>query len=218
MADYGWIVNAKTHERVWEMSYENTYYAGGAQKNRFCDEIISLPKGEYSAYFVSDGSHSYNDWNDDPPFDSESWGISIFGVGDNFNPGLVTSFTEETETGVLVQLTKVKSGKHLRQKFTIDASQKVRIYSIGEADYDREMADYGWIEDIKTGEVVWEMTYRLTSHAGGGKKNRMFNKSVYLEKGEYEVHFKTDDSHAFGDWNENAPTDRFHYGITIYKE
>ena len=72
--------------------------------------------------------------------------------------------------------------------------------------------------NVKNGDVVWEMTYRTTTHAGGSKKNRVFDKTVYLEKGEYEVHYQTDDSHAFNDWNDDAPDDRTHWGVTIYKE
>ena len=80
------------------------------------------------------------------------------------------------------------------------------------------MADYAWIEDTKTGNVVWEMTYRTTTHAGGAKTNRLFDRSVLLEKGEYELHYQTDDSHAFGSWNDDPPEDRTHWGVTIYKD
>jgi hypothetical protein len=42
----------------------------------------------------------------------------------------------------------------------------VRIYALGESS-GRDLADYGWIEDVKTGKRVWEMTYRTTEPAGG---------------------------------------------------
>jgi hypothetical protein len=80
------------------------------------------------------------------------------------------------------------------------------------------MADYGWIENTKTGETVWEMTYRATTAAGGAHKNRMVNKTILLEPGEYEVHYQTDGSHAFGEWNDDPPEDQIHWGITLYKE
>jgi hypothetical protein len=79
------------------------------------------------------------------------------------------------------------------------------------------MYDYGWIENERGG-VVWEMTYRMTEHAGGADKNRMLNKVILLPAGEYTVYYQTDDSHAYGDWNSRAPHDSSHWGITIRRE
>ena len=72
------------------------------------------------------------------------------------------------------------------------------------AGLNREMFDYGWIENARSGEVVWEMTYSMTFHAGGGRKNRMVNTTLYLDKGEYTLHYTSDDSHSFNDWNAEA--------------
>jgi hypothetical protein len=217
MADYGWIINAKTRERVWEMRIENTVHAGGASKNRLADEIITLPKGDYLVYYQTDDSHAYNDWNDDKPFDADFYGITVMGTGEKFSMKNVAPFTETESENVLAQLTKVRDDKHVRQRFLLDRTMKVRVYAIGEG-VGNSMADYAWIENAKTGEVVWEMTYRTTTHAGGAKKNRLYDRHVLLEKGEYEVHFQTDDSHAYNDWNDDAPDDRTHWGVTIYKE
>src|SRR3989442_15846994 len=52
--------------------------AGGADKNRMFDGVVTLPAGNYVLRYRSDGSHSYDDWNADPPDDPESWGISVF--------------------------------------------------------------------------------------------------------------------------------------------
>lgn len=217
LADYGWIINAKTRERVWDMNRANTTHAGGARKNRLADEFITLPAGSYIVFYQTDDSHAYNDWNDDKPYDAESYGITVMGTGDGFSMKNVAKFTEAAEENVIVQMIKVRDDRHVRQRFTIDRSQKVRIYAIGEG-VSNDMSDYAWIENASTGEVVWEMTYRTTVHAGGAKKNRRFDKAVYLEKGEYEVHYQTDDSHAFNDWNDDPPEDRTHWGVTLYKE
>lgn len=216
MADYGWIVNARTRERVWEMRGERTEHAGGASKNRLADEFITLPKGDYIVYYQTDDSHAYNDWNDDKPYDADAYGITVMGAGENFSMKNVAAFDEAAGENVLVQLVRVRDGKHVRQKFTVDKSGRYRVYAIGEG-VDRTMADYGWIENAKNGETVWEMTYRTTMHAGGSSKNRLYDREVFLEKGEYELHYQTDDSHAFNDWNDDPPDDRSHYGITVYK-
>ena len=77
MFDYGWIEDADGRT-VWKMKYEETDPAGGSDKNRVFDGVITLPAGNYVLRYRSDGTHSYNDWNTDPPDDPESWGIAVF--------------------------------------------------------------------------------------------------------------------------------------------
>ena len=77
MADYGWIENSETGKVVWDMSYKRTENAGGASKNRSINEVIILPKGKYVVYYKTDGSHSYRDWNEDPPADQDDYGITL---------------------------------------------------------------------------------------------------------------------------------------------
>ena len=216
-ADYGWIIDAKTRKRVWSMDGRATYHAGGASKNRMVDEMITLPKGEYVASYQTDGSHAYGDWNADPPYDEELWGLSVSGDGERFDAASVTLFSEEAEHGVLAQIVKARDGKHITKSFMLGAAAKVRVYAIGEGQ-DREMSDYGWIEKAGSGEVVWEMTYGMTSRAGGARKNRSVNTVLTLEQGEYELHYATDDSHSFNDWNDDPPEDPTHWGISLYTE
>jgi hypothetical protein len=217
MADYGWITNAKTHERIWSMDEHESYHAGGATKNRLVDEIITLPKGNYIATYQTDDSHAYHAWNADPPFDEEHWGLTIRGSGKDFNAVTVKAYADEREEGVLAQLIRVRDGSQVQKNFTISAPMKVRVYALGESD-GHEMADYGWIENVKTGKTEWEMTYRMTTAAGGAHKNRMVSTTILLQPGEYAVHYETDGSHAFGEWNDDPPEDQLHWGITLYKE
>ncbi|MDP9323015.1 MAG: hypothetical protein M3P13_05220, partial [Acidobacteriota bacterium] len=64
---------------------------------------------------------------------------------------------------------------------------------------------------------VWEMTYRITEHAGGAAKNRRFDGTVRLPAGDYVVKYETDESHSFGDWNAAPPDDPEMWGITIFR-
>ena len=77
MNDYGWIEDG-AGRTVWTMKYADTEPAGGADKNRVFDGVITLPAGSYVLRYRSDGSHSYGDWNANPPDDPESWGIAVF--------------------------------------------------------------------------------------------------------------------------------------------
>jgi hypothetical protein len=80
MFDYGRIEDSNGNV-VWRMRYDETEPAGGAEKNRLFDGVITLRAGTYILRYNSDGSHSHADWNDDPPDDPESWGISVFRTG-----------------------------------------------------------------------------------------------------------------------------------------
>ena len=92
----------------------------------------------------------------------------------------------------------------------------MRIYALGEGS-GRSLADYGWIEDARTGKTVWEMTYRTTDPAGGAAKNRRFDGLVTLPSRRYTLRFETDGSHAFGSWNADPPDDPDMWGITVYR-
>lgn len=81
MYDYASIVDEATGRTVWEMSYDETDPAGGARKNRVFDGTVRLTAGSYTLRYRSDGSHSYEDWNDDPPDDPGAWGVTIYKVG-----------------------------------------------------------------------------------------------------------------------------------------
>jgi hypothetical protein len=61
--DYGWIINADSRKKVWQMDKWNTSWSGGARKNRGFIGDVSLPAGNYIAYYVTDDSHTFGDWN-----------------------------------------------------------------------------------------------------------------------------------------------------------
>jgi hypothetical protein len=217
MADYGWIINARTREKVWTMDADRTERAGGADKNRMIDEVVTLPKGTYTVFFQTDDSHSYNDWNSSPPADAEHWGITIYGEGDRFDMKNVEKNVSPQQPGVLAQIIQVGNNADKTQSFKLDKTTRVRIYAIGEGQ-NREMFDYGWIENSSTHAVVWEMTYSMTFHAGGGKKNRSVSTTLILDKGNYILHYVSDDSHSFNHWNVDPPDDPMMWGITLTDE
>ena len=82
----------------------------------------------------------------------------------------------------------------------------------------RESLDYGWIEDARTGTTAWEMTYSMTFYAGGGRKNRVVNTTIVLDKGEYTLRYKSDDSHSYNNWNVDPPEDPEYWGITLFRD
>ncbi len=216
MFDYGWIMETKSRKKVWTMDYRETEHGGGADKNRLFDDVVRLDKGSYLVYYVTDGSHSYRDWNSSAPFDQERWGVTLLASSENFDASQVAEYVPEADANVLAQIDNVRDDQNKQLRFSLDKNAEVRVYALGEG-RDGDMFDYGWIEDARTGRVVWEMSYRMTEHAGGAHKNRVFDGNVYLKAGEYELHYQSDGSHSWRDWNDDAPHDPMHWGITVYR-
>ena len=216
LVDYGWITSVATHQKVWEMRYADTESAGGDLKNRLVDRTIRLEKGDYVVHYVSDDSHSYDDWNASAPSDGQHWGITLLAAQGPLDRSAVSEYTEKADPSVLAQIVRVRDDENPRKSFKLDRETQVRIYALGEGS-GRTLSDYGWIEDARTGKTVWEMTYRVTEPAGGASKNRRFDGMITLPAGEYLLRYETDNSHSFGSWNANPPDDPDMWGITVYR-
>ena len=212
MHDYGWITDAHSRIRVWEMALDKSQYAGGARKNRRQVETLQLPAGDYEASFITDDSHSPADWNAAPPCDPGMYGLTLSVPSDADLPAV--ALTKPLAWTVLAELVRVGNDQDRRASFTLATAQPVRVYAIAEGDGD-DMADQGWLEDA-AGTRVWTMVRSHTVHAGGASKNRLADELVSLPKGTYTLRFRTDDSHAYGHWNDDPPWDPEHYGVTVY--
>ena len=215
MHDYGAILDAATQRPVWTMDLRATHHAGGADKNRMIDEMVSLEAGSYLVHYVTDGTHSYGDWNSEEPWYPELWGITVSSHGP-IDREVVRPYDDRANDAVLARIVRVRDDAYHEERFTLDRAAEVRVYAIGEGDAS-DMYDYAQLEDARTGRVVWRMTYRETQHAGGAAKNRVFDGVMRLQAGEYNLVYQSDDSHSFGEWNSAAPEDRFNYGVTILK-
>ena len=213
LSDFGWILDVRTRKRVWEMTPDQAQFAGGASRNRRQVETLQLPAGDYVATFVTDDSHSPADWTSAPPCDPGLYGLTLSLP----KPGDVGALTLRAlpEPGpVLAELVRVGNSQARSASFSLASDRSVRVYAIGEAG-ESDMADAAWIEDA-SGQRVWEMVKARTQPAGGASKNRSVDELVALPKGHYTLHAKTDDSHAYGDWNSSPPRDPEHYGATVY--
>src|SRR4029077_1011548 len=104
----------------------------------------------------------------------------------------------------ILALTKIGDGESRSRGFTLARAMDVRVYALGEGRPGR-MVDYGWITDAATRQTVWDMRTADTESAGGDAKTRLFDRVIHLEKGDYVVHYVSDDSHAYGEWNAAAP-------------
>jgi hypothetical protein len=214
--DMAWIIDADTREKVWEMDRWNTDYAGGGSKNKLSDETLDLKKGRYILYYVTDDSHSWDYFNVPPPYDPMNWGVALLATRETDRSAFKT-FTPEGRGEPLVDLTRMGNNEVASQAFELKSEQSLHIHCLGEySGWSKEFVDYGWIENAENGRTVWEMTGRNTVHAGGGGKNRKFDKIITLPKGYYIAHYITDDSHSYRHWNVSPPYEGELWGLAIY--
>lgn len=74
--------------------------------------------------------------------------------------------------------------------------------------------DRGCLTD-KGGNVLWQLSFDQSFHAGGALKNRRQEDTLRLPAGRYTLHYETDESHATGHWDDLPPNEPFS-GIKIY--
>jgi hypothetical protein len=214
-SDFGWIVDESTREVVWNANTAGLKEAGGATKNQQFDEQLRLQPGRYVVYYGTDSSHSYGRFNAPPPYDPFNWGITIL-PGRGFTAASFSAFDPAMGGEALIEIAEVGDDQSIDRAFRLSSPGVLQVLALGEYDAaEDQFSDHGWISDASTGETVWRMTGRNTMGAGGANKNRRFDGLVELPAGEYVVHYVTDDSHAFDQWNQEAPFEPERWGITI---
>ncbi len=216
-ADYAWIERQGESRPFWLMQDRNTEPAGGAKKNRLADEVVLLPKGDYVLGYVTDDSHAYGAWNAGAPYDQKNYGVTLFAVDGATGKSVITELHDEAEPAdVLARITRVGDDADETAVFTIEKPTRVHIIALGEGT-NGDMYDYGWIENVDNNDIVWEMTYRKTSPAGGAEKNRVADSRILLDSGKYRLHYVSDGSHSFGNWNAQQPRNPQNWGISVMR-
>ena len=214
--DYGWITNAHSGEIVWSMEKDRVRHAGGRHKNSMVDRHLTLPKGSYLVHYRSNGAHHYGRFVLGSPHDPERYGITLWPLHESDRDQIKAFEKDARKTpNVLVRIQKVGNHAYKEATFELARDARIRIFAMGEGNA-KGMADYAWIEDDRTGHMVWEMKFSKTSHAGGDKMNRLFDGNIGLKRGRYKVLYETDGSHAYKQWNKRPPDNEERYGVTIY--
>lgn len=220
-------------ETVWQMSWEGSSHAGGAEKNRVEVAFLRLDPGVYTFRYQTDGSHAFGDWNSRAPDYEERWGAALFPVEPTLDeeafrllldPTAATRAaapqppapppTPEVAGTEIVRWEQQGRNQQRKMLFRLEAPARLAISALGEiARY--ESYDYGWIEDAASGERVWAMTWDNTEPAGGNARNRAFEGVVELPAGRYVAYFVTDNSHFYGDFGSDGPDRPERWGMTI---
>ena len=108
----------------------------------------------------------------------------------------------------------VEFGTYAIVEFTLAQDTSVDIYAVGEY-WRGKMADYGGIEDVSSGELIWEMTPERALPAGGCVVNRQETDRIDLVAGTYRLHYRTTLGHSFDNWV-CLPPDNLFWGIALY--
>jgi len=118
---------------------------------------------------------------------------------------------------VLAEIKEVGDYGDITREFEVGEQTSVLIHSLGEGLVGWNMLDYGWLENA-AGDTLYGMTdIYQTFHHSGGTKNRVQVKLLNLKPGKYVLRYSADDSHAWGAWNDAAPSDSTAWGIQVYQ-
>lgn len=208
--DYARVYELKTHRVVWPDSETLYKHAGGAEKNVESIQEVNFPAGDYVVSYVTDGSHAYDSWNGLPPSEPGRWGIVVSCKKSDSDK----VSDKVAEFNPLVDLRGAGNNDNLFQGFEITQDMDLRLICLGE--FIDEAYDYGWIEKAGTHEKIWQLDDRNSEPAGGHKKNVKFNDLIHLEKGQYVLHYISDDSHSYLAWNEAPPYEQELWGISLW--
>ncbi|GMQ83099.1 MAG: hypothetical protein BMS9Abin05_2577 [Rhodothermia bacterium] len=210
--DYGWIEDARSGEKVWRMEWENTVPAGGAESNRMFYGALDLSPGVYRAVYRSYGSHSVSNWQANPPYNPDGWGMTLYGVSEDD----IVEFDPWISSEPFVLLTEVGNNEHEMVQFTVTDSISVLVSALGEITARGALYDYGWVEDNASGVTLWKMSRENSLYAGGDNTNRIETAFLDLGPGEYTVHFKTDGGHAYNNWSLSKPSFPNRWGVALF--
>ena len=214
-ADGAWIESRDGCGRIWEMTLTNTEPAGGAKKNRMFDNEVTLKAGRYLVCFATDDTHAYDRWNMQPPYDPESWGISIF-PAETLSPSVATVRLDPPDEHRFLAIDRVGDAEFHRVGFKVLNRLDLCVSASGEWSFTKnEALDYGWIEDAVTLDGLWSMRYEEGVYAGGEARNRIVQARLRLAPGDYYLCFVSDYAHSADGWAKEPPYDPNAWGISL---
>ncbi len=213
--DYGWIEDLSRQQIVWSMNPRECEFAGGSRKNIVARDTLTLKPGKYALHFETNDNQAFGDWTEEPPYDPIFWGITLW-PRDDAELGKFKVIKERVLKAPVLAMVEVGNDRDLVKGMLLKQPIGLRVVCQGEGTWQDGMVDYGWIQSLESGKVVWSMKFQDTGHGGGAEKNRIANQLIHLEPGRYLVHYRSDDSHAFGDWNAPEPLRPHAWGITLF--
>ncbi len=120
------------------------------------------------------------------------------------------------------EIKEVGDNQNLTKKFSITKPGDYIIVSAGERNntnkqtFEKQMWDYGWIED-ENGKTIWTMNDNKNKyHIGGYWGNVMIADIVKLKAGQYALRYISNAGHSYHYWFIQPPTYKELWGIRIF--
>lgn len=233
LSAYAWIIDSDTRDLVWEMKSRRTDRLRHSDYLRDTHDTEMLPAGRYELYYyaasgwnieggwdgvkvILDGVFS-GDWEDFDELQDEVDECYVTLTSDELSESNISQFTPDGGLpNALIRHNALGDSEYIRSGFKLDRDMSLKIYALVEYPRGyREPVDYCWVVNNDTRERVWTVTKWDTEHAGGGRKNQVFNEEVEFEAGSYTLHVVTDDSHSYEEFNVAPPYDPINWGVTI---
>ncbi len=209
--DYGWIEEAFTGERAWDMRRGNTEPAGGWDVNRLFEGTVSLAPGLYRTVFRTDPRQNYEDWVRNPPFDPAAWGVSLFAAA----PEAVEPFDLWQDSEPFIRIHRVGDDERHVSRFRVRSPTRIAVDALGEMG-DDDRYDYATIAAGPSERVLWDMT---TEHAlpAAGYDNWRALAFLDLSPGTYTVTYQSDGSHSYDGWLHGEPEHPERWGVALFQ-
>ncbi len=129
--------------------------------------------------------------------------------------------TLKSKNYLIASIQRVGDKQNLSKEFALSEKSTVLVVSVGEGKNEvlgekvDQMYDFGWLES--NGRVIWESQFNQTYFEGGAMKNRIRADLISLNPGTYRIHYQTDDSHSYENWNNHAPNHPDFWGIAVFE-
>jgi len=228
LAAYGWVLRRDDRSVVWHMEPG----ASNREKKTLAtvEDTIVVNPGTYDTYFTAYGSRlnpevsssfwetltsGDNAWRND----QRKWSLVLRPLQGGKDNVLLIDDGENNDRAPqgegLLWTSAPMEGRSL-QEYLFETHQPVtlRLYAVGEIE--STAMDYGWIENLVTGERNWEMTLDNTEPAGGWEVNRLYKGTIDLEAGVYRAAYITDPRQSYRDWTGNPPFDPAGWGLSLF--
>lgn len=206
---------------VWRQSREASVHADGSTNNRRSVEWLRLGPGPYRLRYETDPRHHYEDFESSRrPDHPERWGVALFAVGEATQRITLQTAAKPLDPAMppsrepFRALLRVQNKQVREVTFTLDRPGRYLIVGLGEIS-GTSAYDTGGLRMEPDGAVLWQLHQAETVYAGGADRNRIAQQEIFLGAGTYTLFYQTDDSHAYGDFD-NPPTYPEHWGIALY--
>ncbi|NNE69031.1 MAG: hypothetical protein HKN29_01565 [Rhodothermales bacterium] len=216
MAAYGWILRRDSREAVWVQDLTASTVDRTLVTTR---DSVRLEAGAYEVYFTTFGATENSQrgrgtlglrthWTNDAKY----WRLVVSPKRD---VARVVRFQNEGWDDEALWSSGTVGNRTARStRLRVSSPAAVRIYSAAELCV--RDCDVARIFPLGEEAPVWEMTRENTRAAGGMERNRLFDDTVELAPGLYDVLFETDRTHAARSWRANPPLDPLAWGMRLF--